>query len=277
MGIFRNDDEETDEENSELEDQTQDTEVRNNAATERQEHVEAIVDDIQSGQLQHADIVGRLDRSNEDRLVTARALVRTALHDPRAAEDAADGAIDRLAERELARPIAESLLRSAENLRTNNLDYATVAEGSLDALDEAYNQIGTVRTGRPQELLGGGASEIALAAELREYANSVRGGQRLVVEATADAFEAVPRKLARQAGLDPIDTLVEMRTEHEMGNGVGVETTIGELRDARDLTVDEREVVARLNDGVALAGIVALSKGTVTQLGTLTGYEPYRG
>lgn len=277
MDIFGSGDDEDDEEYPKPAGQARDTEAGGGGPTEIEQRVETTVDDVRSGRLRHADVVGRLDGSTEDRLVAARALVRAALHDPGAVGDVADGVIDRLAERELSRSVAESLLRSAEDLRTNGLDYATVAEGSLDALEEAHRRFESVRTGRPYEALGGGASEVVLAAELREYAGSVQGRRQLVVEATADAFEAVPKELARHAGLDPIDALVEMRTGHEMGDAVGVGTASGEVLDARELAVDEREVQARLTDGVALAGIVALTQGTVTQLGTLTGRDPYRG
>ena len=64
---------------------------------------------------------------------------------------------------------------------------------------------------------GGGAPEIELALSLRDYADSVGGREQLAVEAFADAIEVVPRTLAINAGLDPIDTLVELRAAHADG------------------------------------------------------------
>ncbi|HNQ30621.1 MAG: Thermosome subunit [Methanoregulaceae archaeon PtaB.Bin009] len=64
---------------------------------------------------------------------------------------------------------------------------------------------------------GGGAPEIELSLRLREYAASVGGRAQLAIEAFASALEIIPRTLAENAGLDPIDMLVELRAAHEKG------------------------------------------------------------
>ena len=63
---------------------------------------------------------------------------------------------------------------------------------------------------------GGGAVEIEIAKELRKYATKVGGREQLAVEAFADAIEVIPRTLAENAGLEPIDILVELtlKTRH---------------------------------------------------------------
>ncbi|WP_458210208.1 thermosome subunit alpha [Haladaptatus sp. NG-SE-30] len=77
-------------------------------------------------------------------------------------------------------------------------------------------------------LPGGGATEIHLAKELREYADSLDSREQLAVHAFADALEAIPRTLATTAGLDPIDTLVELRANHHDGKqNVGLDVTNG--------------------------------------------------
>lgn len=65
---------------------------------------------------------------------------------------------------------------------------------------------------------GGGATEVHLAGDLREYAATVPGREQLAIEAFADALEAIPRTLAASAGLDPIDTIVELRASHHDGD-----------------------------------------------------------
>ena len=65
---------------------------------------------------------------------------------------------------------------------------------------------------------GGGAVEVALATELRSIATTYSGREQLAVEAVADALEIVPRTLARSAGMDPVDSLVELRTRHNGGD-----------------------------------------------------------
>ncbi|MDD5418541.1 MAG: thermosome subunit alpha [Methanomicrobiaceae archaeon] len=66
---------------------------------------------------------------------------------------------------------------------------------------------------------GGGAPEIELSLRLRDYAASVGGRAQLAIEAFATALEIIPRTLAENAGLDPIDMLVALRASHEKGGG----------------------------------------------------------
>jgi len=70
---------------------------------------------------------------------------------------------------------------------------------------------------------GGGAAEIELARRIREYAGSVGGREQLAIDAFADSIEIIPRTLAESAGMDAIDTLVKLRSDHDKGkDGMGV-------------------------------------------------------
>jgi archaeal chaperonin len=74
---------------------------------------------------------------------------------------------------------------------------------------------------------GGGAPEVELALRLREYAATVGGREQLAIEAFADAMEVIPKTLAENAGLDQIDSLVSLRSQHEKGvksSGLDMET-----------------------------------------------------
>ncbi|MFH0752273.1 MAG: thermosome subunit alpha [archaeon] len=64
---------------------------------------------------------------------------------------------------------------------------------------------------------GAGAAEMELAKKLREYATSLSGREQLAALAFADAIEVVPRTLAENAGLDPIDMLTELKARHDEG------------------------------------------------------------
>ncbi|MBU4265595.1 MAG: TCP-1/cpn60 chaperonin family protein [Candidatus Altiarchaeales archaeon] len=64
---------------------------------------------------------------------------------------------------------------------------------------------------------GGGAPEVELARKLREYADSVGGREQLAIGGFADAVEIIPRTLAESAGMDAIDTLVKLKSEHDKG------------------------------------------------------------
>jgi len=79
---------------------------------------------------------------------------------------------------------------------------------------------------------GGGAAEIELALKLRDYAASVGGREQLAIQAFADAIEVIPRALAENAGLDPIDMLVALRSAHEKGKkSAGLDVFAGEPTD----------------------------------------------
>jgi len=107
--------------------------------------------------------------------------------------------------------------------------------GIDDALDVVAQ---TVSDGRV--LAGGGAVEIEVARRVRDYADSVSGREQLAVEAFADALELVPRVLAENAGLDSIDTLVDLRAAHEDGDETaGLDVFTGEVVDTDDAGVVE--------------------------------------
>jgi archaeal chaperonin len=92
---------------------------------------------------------------------------------------------------------------------------------------------------------GGGAVEIEVAKELRKYANTVGGREQLAIEAFASAMEIIPRALAENAGFDPIDVLVELRSVHdkETGKYMGINVFTGKVQNSIDNGVIEPIVV----------------------------------
>ena len=92
---------------------------------------------------------------------------------------------------------------------------------------------------------GGGAVEIEVAKELRKYATKVGGREQLAVEAFAEAVEVIPRALAENAGLEPIDILVELRSTHDTqdGKNIGINVFTGKLQNSIDNGVIEPLVV----------------------------------
>ncbi|MFX1445893.1 MAG: thermosome subunit beta [Promethearchaeota archaeon] len=71
----------------------------------------------------------------------------------------------------------------------------------------------------PYILPGGGASEVELAKRLRSYARSIGGRQQLAIEVYANALEVIPKTLVENAGFNPVDLIVEMRSKHEADDG----------------------------------------------------------
>jgi len=79
---------------------------------------------------------------------------------------------------------------------------------------------------------GGGAIEIELAKNLREFSQSLSGREQLAVEEFASALECIPITLAENAGLDPIDILTELKSQHEQGNkNFGLNLFTGKVED----------------------------------------------
>jgi thermosome len=91
----------------------------------------------------------------------------------------------------------------------------------------------------PKVVVGGGAVEMELAKEVREYARQVGGRQQLAIEAFADALEVIPSTLAQNAGLDILDTMVAIRAAHAKAGGR-----------AMGVNVFDKGVIDMLEEGV---------------------------
>ncbi len=81
----------------------------------------------------------------------------------------------------------------------------------------------------PYILPGGGASEIELAKRLRAYARSIGGREQLAIEIYANALEIIPKTLVENAGYNPVDLIVELRSKHDSdkGNSYGINIDTG--------------------------------------------------
>lgn len=99
-----------------------------------------------------------------------------------------------------------------------------IVEDALDVVTQTVND--------QRVLAGGGASEIEMAQRLRDYADSVTGREQLAINAFADSLEIVPKILAENAGLDPIDALIDLRSAHDGGEpNIGLNVFSGAVRD----------------------------------------------
>ncbi|GMT16735.1 hypothetical protein PFISCL1PPCAC_8032, partial [Pristionchus fissidentatus] len=87
-------------------------------------------------------------------------------------------------------------------------------------------------------LPGGGAPEMEVACRLREKANERGGAEQYCWRAFADALELVPYTLAENAGLSPIHTVTELRTQHANGHAnFGVNVRKGFVTDMKEENV----------------------------------------
>ncbi|AFK50470.1 Thermosome subunit alpha [Thermogladius calderae 1633] len=84
----------------------------------------------------------------------------------------------------------------------------------------------------PKIVPGGGATEIAVALKLRDYAAKIGGKEQLAIEAFASALEEIPLILAETAGLDPLETLMKLRQYHSEGKvNAGIDVINGVVRE----------------------------------------------
>jgi thermosome len=72
---------------------------------------------------------------------------------------------------------------------------------------------------------GAGATEIAVADAVRDAATGTEGRTQLAIEAFADAVDVLPRTLAENTGMDPIDALVDLRATHDAEGRAGIIAT----------------------------------------------------
>src|SRR6058998_2136847 len=116
--------------------------------------------------------------------------------------------------------------------------------GSQRVVDEAersvHDAIMTVKdvVEYPYVLVGGGAPEAIVSMKLRDWASSLSGRAQLAAEKFADGIETIPIVLAENAGMDPLDTQVQLRSKSTSGRArFGIDVLNGKVADlaAKDI------------------------------------------
>ena len=69
----------------------------------------------------------------------------------------------------------------------------------------------------PYVVVGGGAAEAYVSGQLREWSNSLDGRPQLAAQRFAEGVETIPLVLAENAGMDPLDTQVQLRSRSTKG------------------------------------------------------------
>ena len=96
---------------------------------------------------------------------------------------------------------------------------------------------------KPYVVAGGGSVEMEVASRLKKWAEKLSGKEQLAAIGFAEALEVIPVALAENAGLDPVNVLVDLRAQHGKGKlwaGVYPE---GGVKDMSELGVYEPLVV----------------------------------
>ncbi len=126
-------------------------------------------------------------------------------------------------------------IKNCKNPRVVSIVVHGGADHIVEEMDRAvYDAIRVVQASIEdgKVVAGGSAPEIEIAMQLRDYASKLGGREQLAVTAFADAIEIVPKTLAENSGLDPIDSLVSIRTAHESGGkSMGLDIKTGKATD----------------------------------------------
>ena len=108
-------------------------------------------------------------------------------------------------------------------------------EHVVDELERGiHDSLSVVKVALEDEKMtvGGGAAASEIAMTLREYAPNVGGREQMAIEAFANAIEIVPKTLSQNAGLDPINMMIEMRRAHKKGDKyAGINVFTGKVDD----------------------------------------------
>jgi chaperonin GroEL (HSP60 family) len=106
------------------------------------------------------------------------------------------------------------------------------------AMEDALSALAAVAA-KNKIVSGGGAIEMEIAKRLQTYGTKVGGREQLAIEAFASTFESIPRTLAENAGLDPIDTMVTLRAAHAKKTGldIGIDIHSGKVKSMSRLSV----------------------------------------
>src|SRR5437879_240647 len=139
------------------------------------------------------------------------------------------------------RKVADDKMTFVEGSKNPKAVTILVRGGSERLVDEAeraiHDALCVVRDVvlDPRVVAGGGAPEAEVARHLREHAQKLSGKEQLAVIAFGEALETLPTALAENAGLDPIDILVQLRVAHEKGQlWAGVDVNESKVADLKE-------------------------------------------
>jgi thermosome len=200
------------------------------------------IDDLAQHFLAKAGIytVRRVKKSDMDKLARATgARVVTSIHEITKDDLGKAGLVE---ERKVSDE-KMTFVQDCENPKSVSIILRGGTEHVVDELDRAMEDaLRVVGVALQDKLLvaGGGAPEVELALRLRAYASTVGGREQLAIEAFANAMEVIPKTLAENSGLDQIDSLVSLRSQHEMGSKTsGLDMDTGKPVDMLSLGVVE--------------------------------------
>ena len=97
---------------------------------------------------------------------------------------------------------------------------------------------------KPAIVAGGGAPEAFAASLLKDWADNFDGREQLAIKKYAEALETIPLTIAENAGMDPIDTMANLRAKQNQGHKwTGIDAKNMKISDMMAINVVEPIVV----------------------------------
>ena len=97
---------------------------------------------------------------------------------------------------------------------------------------------------KPEIVAGGGAPESFAASQLKVWADNFDGREQLAIKKFAEALETIPLTIAENAGMDPIDTMANLRAKQNQGHKwTGIDARNTKIADMFAIDVVEPIVV----------------------------------
>jgi archaeal chaperonin len=113
---------------------------------------------------------------------------------------------------ECSNPRSVTLLLRANSKRLLDEYHRSVLDGFSVLRDYILN---------PRIVGGAGATEVIIAAKVREKSEQITGRVQLVLQRFADALEEIPVTLARNAGMDTVNTIIQLRSKNLLSDRTG--------------------------------------------------------
>ncbi len=136
---------------------------------------------------------------------------------------------------------------------------------------------------KPEIVAGGGAPESFAASQLKDWADSFDGREQLAIKKYAEALETIPLTIAENAGMDPIDTMANLRAKQNQGRKwTGIDARNTKIADMLGIDVIEPIVVKeqiiksateaacmilRIDDVIAVSGAPGGGGGAMPPMG----------
>ena len=97
---------------------------------------------------------------------------------------------------------------------------------------------------KPAIVAGGGSHEAYVATILKEWADTFDGREQLAIKKYAEALEIIPLTIAENAGMDPIDTMANLRAKQSQGKKwTGIDAKNTKIADMLSQNIVEPVVV----------------------------------